>query len=103
MTDHLNGAQKKYLRGLAHKLKPVAFVGQKGITGAVVRAVNGALDDHELIKLKFVDFKEKDVKSAMAETIEQQTGCTLAGMIGHTAIFYRPQSDEKRRKIKIPG
>ena len=54
--------QKKYLRGLAHGLKPLVFVGQKGVTPALVDALNQALSDHELIKVKFIEFKEKDQK-----------------------------------------
>ena len=33
-TEKLDGFQRKYLRGLAQKLKPVAFIGQKGIRTA---------------------------------------------------------------------
>jgi len=102
MTVILSSTQKKYLRGLAHKLKPVAFIGQKGITEALIAAIDQAMDDHELIKLKFVDFKEKDVKIAMAETIREKTGSSMAGMIGHTAIFYRPSRDERKRRIVLP-
>ena len=34
--------------------------------------------------------------------IETQTGCEQAGMIGHTAIFYRQQKDPEKRKITVP-
>ena len=98
----LQGFQKKYLRGLAHGLKPVVFIGQKGLTDTVVQSINEALNSHELIKVKFIDFKEKEHKKKIAETIEQQTGCEQAGMIGHTAIFYRQHTDPQKRKIKIP-
>ena len=32
IVTELKGSQKKYLRGLAHKLNPSAFIGHKGIT-----------------------------------------------------------------------
>ena len=49
----LNGSQRKFLRGLAHKLKPVVIIGQKGFGEAVIHAVEDALNAHELIKVKF--------------------------------------------------
>ena len=98
----LQGFQKKHLRGLAHGLKPVVFIGQKGLTDTVVRSINEALNSHELIKVKFIDFKEKEHKKKIAEAIEQQTGCETVGMIGHTAIFYRQHTDPQKRKIKVP-
>jgi RNA-binding protein len=94
--------QRKYLRGLAHGLKPVVFVGQKGVTAALDKAVNEALDTHELIKIKFVEFKDKALKSAITTQIEADTGATLAGLIGHTAILYRPQKDPAKRRIQLP-
>ena len=99
----LKGSQKKYLRGLAHKLKPVAFVGQKGITDQLIRSIDEALAFHELIKMKFIEFKEKDQKKAIAEAVEKRTGSEMVGMIGHTAVFYRQNTDPERRKIKVPG
>ena len=97
----LSGSQAKYLRGLAHGLQPIVFVGQKGITDAVITSVQVAFDRHELIKVKFVDFKEKRQKKEMAAAIEICTGSLMAGMIGHVAIFYRPHDDPKKRKIVL--
>ena len=94
--------QKKYLRGLAHGLKPLVFVGQKGVTPALVDALNQALSDHELIKVKFIEFKEKDQKKQILAEIETRTGCSAAGLIGHTAIVFRRHPDPEKRKISLP-
>ncbi len=98
----LTSSQAKYLRGLAHGLKPVVFIGQKGITDALLASAAAALTHHELIKIKFIDFKEKKRKKAVAKTIEEMTGATLAGMIGHIGIFYRPHDDPEKRRIVLP-
>ena len=45
-------------------LKPLVFVGQKGFTQSLVDAMDDALDYHELVKVKFVEFKEKEKKLA---------------------------------------
>lgn len=98
----LKGYQKKYLRGLAHALKPVVQVGQKGLTDGVFETLAEALETHELVKVKFMEHKEKDQKAYFAEIIETKTGAALVGMIGHTAIFFRPQIDPEKRKIALP-
>jgi len=101
-VERLKGFQKKYLRGLAHGKKPLVFIGQKGISASLIKAIDEALATHELIKLKFNEFKEKDQKEALAGIIEKQTQSEMVGMIGHMAIFYRQQKDPEKRKILIP-
>ena len=98
----LTGSQAKYLRGLAHGFKPIVFIGQKGITDALVESVELALNRHELIKIKFVDFKEKKQKKEMATAIGEKTGCLVAGIIGHVAILYKEHVDPEKRKIVLP-
>ena len=98
----LEGFQRKYLRGLAHSMKPVVFIGQKGLTPGTLQSTESALDRHELIKVKFIDFKEKDQKTEIVVALESETASEAVGMIGHTAILYRQQGDPERRKIVLP-
>ena len=101
--ERLKGVQKKYLRGLAHGKKPLVFVGHKGISPSVFKAVDEALETHELIKVKFNEFKEKEQKKEIVGMIERETGAEIVGIIGHMAIFYRCQKDPEKRKIVIPN
>ena len=94
--------QRKYLRGIAHGLKPVVFIGQKGLTPEVLLSAETAFNDHELIKVKFNEFKEKDRKAEIVDRLEKETGCERVGIIGHTAILYRQQKDPEKRKISLP-
>ena len=97
----LNGRQRRKLKSLAHHLKPVVQIGQKGLTGTLIKAVDSALSDHELIKVKFVDFK--DEKHDLALEVTGATGCALVAMIGNIAILYRENPDlESDRRIN-PG
>ncbi len=97
----LIGAQKKYLRGLAHGLKPVVRVGRNGLTEGLVDSLDQALDSHELVKVKFTDFQ--DQKKTIAAEIDQRLGSVQAGAIGHVVIFYRPARDPEKRAIRLPG
>jgi RNA-binding protein len=98
----LEGYQKKYLKGLAHGIKPLAYVGQNGLSSSVSQAIDESLAAHELIKVKFVDFKEKAQKKEIAAAIEKETASELVGIIGHVAIFYREQQDPEKRRIEVP-
>ena len=99
----LTGSQRKFLRGKAHALKPVVMIGQKGFSETVAQAVEQALDDHELIKIKFNDFKEKSQKQEIVASIEKAAGCESVGMIGHIAICFRQHKDPKKQKYTIPA
>lgn len=98
----LKGSQRKYLRGLAHKLNPAAFVGQKGITSSLTDEINMALDAAELIKIKFSDHKEKELKTALVDEIASITQSHVAGMVGHVVILFRQHPDPAKQKIKLP-
>jgi RNA-binding protein len=101
-VEKLKGYQKKYLRGLAHGIKPLVFVGQKGLVPTVTKAIDESLEKHELIKVKFIDFNKKAQKEDISDAIEKATASELVGMIGHIAIFYRQQNDSEKRKINVP-
>ena len=95
--DELYGFQRKYLRGLAHALKPVVRVGKSGVSDEVLRKVDAALDDHELIKVSM--HKPKD-KKQMAADLAEGSKAQLAGLLGHTVILYRQHKEKPR--IRVP-
>jgi RNA-binding protein len=102
MTEQLNSQQNKYLRSIAHHLKPLVLVGKNGLSDDVIAAVDAALAKHELIKVKFLEHKDKNQKLEMVDAICRQTKCHQAGAIGHTAILYRQAKKASERKIVLP-
>lgn len=98
--EPLKSSQRKFLRGEAHHLKPLVMVGTKGVTEQLLGSVDLALKDHELIKIKFGDFKE--AKKEISEEIAKATQSELVGLIGNIAIFFRPCPQTEKRKIKLP-
>jgi len=95
--EQLKGSQRKYLRAQAHHLKPLVIIGVKGVTESLLDSINVALEDHELIKVKFAEFKES--KKEISEEIARTTGSERVGLIGNIAIFYRQQPDPEKRKF----
>ena len=98
----LEGSQRKYLRGLAHHLRPLVQVGKVGLTDRVGAAVETALDSHELVKVQFVGDARVE-KKPLATEIEVRTGAECVGTIGHMAIYYRQQADPEKRRIRLPS
>jgi RNA-binding protein len=90
--------QKRYLKGLAHSIKPVVMVGNSGLTDAVLAEIENALEHHELIKVR-VSGQERADRKAMLEQIATQTGADLVQVIGHIGGFYRPA---KEPSIQLP-
>ena len=99
MTTMLTSAQTRFLRGQAHGLKAMLQVGGKGISEALVVEVDGALEHHELIKVK-VAADDRDARDAMIADLVERTDATLVQRIGHTAVLYRPSKD--KRHIVLP-
>lgn len=89
----MTGFQRSYLRSLAHPLKPVVQVGEPGVTDAVVAQVEAQLLAHELIKVRM---REPEDKKAMARELAERAGAELCGLVGHTAILFKPHPDEPR-------
>ena len=91
--EQLKGSQRKYLRSHAHHLKPLVMIGTKGVTEQLLGSVDLALKDHELIKVKFGEFKE--AKKVIAAQIAKATQSEVVGLIGNIAIneiLYKPIS-----------
>lgn len=95
----LTSAQTRFLRGQAHGLKAMLQVGGKGLTDALVGEVDGALEHHELIKVK-VGGDDREARDAVIGELADRTGSALVQRIGHTAVLYRPSKD--RRQIVLP-
>ena len=97
----LKGSQRKYLRGLAHGLRPAVQVGKEGLTDGVTAAVDAALQAHELVKVQIA--AERDERAAIAAALEDRTDSECVGTIGRMAILYRRQADPEKRSISLPG
>ena len=97
----LKGSDRRHLRGLANPLKAVVQVGEAGFTPGVAAAVERALRDHELIKVRIAADREE--RREIAEQIASASQSELAGLIGRVAIFYRAASDPEDRKIRLPS
>ena len=86
----LTPTDRRRLRGKGQLLDPVLKVGKEGVTDGFLASVETEIAHHELIKIKFVDFKEE--KHELAESIANLTNSALVQVVGHVALLYRPKA-----------
>lgn len=96
----LTGKQRRHLRALGHNLDAIVHVGKGGITDGVVSAVNQALEDHELIKVKVLEESPLDRKEA-AEALAERCNAFMAQLLGRVVLLYRRHPDNP--EIVLPG
>lgn len=89
----ITSAQKKHLKGLAHKLKPFVIIGSHGLTQAVHDEIDQVLNDHELIKVR-INAETREDRRAIATAICQTHEAALLQTIGHIIVIYRPAKDK---------
>ncbi|HPF72962.1 MAG: ribosome assembly RNA-binding protein YhbY [Rhodanobacteraceae bacterium] len=99
MAQQLTNAQTRYLRGLAHSLKPVIMVGAKGITDNLLAELDGALTHHELVKVKFA-VGDRDERDAAVKQLVDASKASLVQRIGNVACLYRRHP--KKPQIILP-
>ena len=88
----LTSKQRKELEKVAHDLQPVVIVGGAGVTDGVMDMVDKSLAAHELIKVKFNEYK--DEKQELTKQICEKTDATLVRIIGNIAILFREKEEK---------
>ena len=84
----LDQAKIKKLRSIGHRLKPIVTVSENGFTEGVVAELDRALEDHELIKVKYA-FEDRESKKLAVEETLKITNAELVQQIGKVALLYR--------------
>ena len=95
----LTSKQRKILEKAAHDLQPVVIVGGAGMTEGVIQMADKALADHELIKVKYNEYKEE--RQELTTELCEKTNSTLVRIIGNVAILFREAEKEEDRKFKL--
>ncbi len=95
----LKESQKKYLRGLGHKLKPVITVGDNGLSEPLLTEYESTLAHHELIKVK-VRVGDREARNEIIRALCGGGCAELIQRVGNVALLYRENPEE--RKIRVP-
>jgi RNA-binding protein len=97
----LNAKQRMKLKGLAHSLKPILYIGKEGVTESSVRAVEAAFNTREILKIKVQDGAPETADESGRLLAGRVKDAHLVQVIGRTVVLYRPHPDDP--KIELPS
>ena len=81
--------QRKEHRAQAHHLDPVVMIGNDGLTPAVSKEIDAALDAHGLIKVR-VHGDDRAKREAMYQSLAGDLGAAPIQHIGKLLVLWRP-------------
>ena len=100
----LTTQQRKVHRAEAHHLSPVVMIGADGLSAAVLREADAALNAHGLIKIRVLG-DDRDAREQMYQQIADELNAAPIQHIGKLFVLWRP-IPEKEREIdedRMPG
>ena len=85
----LTNPEIRELKARAQRLKATLKIGKEGMSPQFLAALDDALKHHDLVKVKFDDFK--DQKKELSPQLAEKTGSQLVTRVGNVAVLYRPK------------
>lgn len=90
MLEALTNAQMRKFKAAAQRLEPMLKLGKAGLSDGFIASVNEALAQHDLVKIKFVEFK--DQKKTLAPELAEKTSSYLIMRVGNVMVLHRPRA-----------
>lgn len=90
----------RQLRAIGHKLHPIVTIAGNGLSENVQHELDRALDDHELIKIKFA-VGDREARDALLEETVKVTRSELVQRVGNTALLLRRTDKPDPRKSNL--
>ena len=87
--ESLTNAELRKFKARAQLLEPMFKVGKAGLSDGFVQSVSDALALHDLVKVKFVEFKEQ--KKTLSPILAEKTDSHLIMRVGNVAVLCRPK------------
>jgi RNA-binding protein len=97
-------AERKAHRADAHHLDPVVMIGNDGLTPAVVKETDAALNAHGLIKVRVLG-DDRAQRDAMYQQLADELGAAPIQHIGKLLVLWRPKPAKERvvDEDRMPG
>jgi RNA-binding protein len=93
MLEPLTNAQIRKFKAAAQLMEPMLKVGKAGLSDGFIRTVSEALEQHELVKIKFAEFKEQ--KKELAPLLAEKTESHLVMRVGNVMVLHKPKPKAK--------
>lgn len=100
----LTPAQRKVHRAEAHHLDPVVMIGNDGLTPAIRKEANHALNAHGLIKIRVLG-DDRAARELMFQTLANDLNAAPIQHIGKLLVLWRPQAPKEKAvdEDRMPG
>lgn len=85
--QELTNAEIRKFKARGQLLEPMFKVGKAGLSEGFLKSVDEALSHHELIKIKFTEFKEQ--KKTLAPLLAEKTASQMIMRVGNVVVIYR--------------
>ncbi len=97
-------AQRKEHRAEAHHLNPVVMIGNDGLTDAVKKETDAALNAHGLIKVRVLG-DDREARSLMYLALCDELDAAPIQHIGKLLVLWRPLPEKERLRDedRMPG
>lgn len=99
---NLTPSERKDQRALAHHLDPVVLIGGDGLTPAVTREVDQALNAHGLIKVRVFSDDRPGRDTMLAQLCDQLNAAPIQH-IGKLLILWRPMPPKEKAEREDRG
>lgn len=99
---NLTPSERKDQRALAHHLDPVVLIGGDGLTPAVTREVDQALNAHGLIKVRVFSDDRSGRDTMLAQLCDQLNAAPIQH-IGKLLILWRPMPPKEKAEREDRG
>ncbi len=97
--EELNNAQIRKPKGMAQRMDASLKIGKQGLSEGFIKSLDEELSRHELVKVKFTEFKEQ--RKELAPQLASRTQSHLVTLLGNVAVLFRRHPDEEKQKIKL--
>jgi RNA-binding protein len=89
MLEPLTNSQIRKFKAAAQIMDATLKVGKAGLSEGFIRMVAEELARHELVKIKFAEFKEE--KKTLAPLLAEKTESHLVMRVGNVMVLHRPK------------
>ena len=100
----LTPAERREQRAAAHHLDPVVLIGGDGLTPAVKKEIDAALNAHGLIKVRVFN-DDRVARELMYQELTAELNAAPIQHIGKLLVLWRPQPVKERTidEDRMPG
>jgi RNA-binding protein len=87
VSEDISNRELRALKARAQLLKPMLKVGKDGLSSAFLKELDTMLTHHDLVKVKFDEFKEQ--KKELGPKLAEGVRAKIVMQVGHVVVVFR--------------